>query len=135
VGATLAHRLLPALAADLLDLDASPPWRTAAAAATSSSPHAVDDPQAYVGTYGRLHQRIVVTETAGGLTLITEPSGVLARLGARGEMMSLRPVDPARGVFALTDPATAVEQVVVFDNGDHLTRSVHLDGRLHRRWT
>jgi hypothetical protein len=38
-------------------------------------------------------------------------------------------------VFELTDPATGVAQVAVFDDGIDVARALHLDGRLHRRWT
>jgi CubicO group peptidase (beta-lactamase class C family) len=133
VGEAVAADLIPRVAADLLDLDASPAW-LAKPAAVPLDP--LPDTAPFLGTYARLHQRIVVSDDGqGGLTLTVEPSGVLAALGGRREVVPLRPVDPENGVFRLTDPATGVDQVAVFDDGVELSRAVHLDGRLHRRWT
>jgi CubicO group peptidase (beta-lactamase class C family) len=135
LGAALARDLVPRVAADLLDLDATPRW-AATPAPDPSEP--VPGIGRFVGTYHRLHQRVVATaDDAGTLTLTIEPSGVLAALGSRREVVSLRPLDAEAGVFALTDPATGVAEVAVFDHGGgdaDACRAVHLDGRLHRRW-
>jgi CubicO group peptidase (beta-lactamase class C family) len=136
LGAALARDLVPRVAADLLDLDATPAW---AAKPAPDPAEPVADVERFVGTYARLHQRIVVTaDDTGTLTLTVEPSGVLAALGSRQEVVTLRPLDPDAGVFELTDPATGVAQVAVFDHGTDARdacRAVHLDGRFHRRWT
>jgi CubicO group peptidase (beta-lactamase class C family) len=132
LGDAVARDLIARAAADLLDLDAAPAW---GAKPETDPPEPVADPEPYVGTYARLHQRVVVTEDAGRLTLTVEPSGVLAALGGRREVVPLRPLDVEHGVFELTDPATGVAQVAVFDDGIDVARAVHLDGRLHRRWT
>jgi CubicO group peptidase (beta-lactamase class C family) len=132
LGEAVAAELIPRVAADLLDLDAKPAW---GAKPATDPPEPVADPEPYVGTYARLHQRVVVSEDAGQLTLTVEPSGVLAALGGRREVVPLRPLDVDNGVFELTDPATGVAQVAVFDDGIDVSRAVHLDGRLHRRWT
>ncbi|HEY8524249.1 MAG TPA: serine hydrolase domain-containing protein [Acidimicrobiales bacterium] len=144
LGATLARGLVPRVAADLLDLDATPalagPGTSGAAGAAAADPGApLPDAERFAGTYARLHQRIVVAADPEGptLTATIEPSGVLAKLGSRHAEVRLRPLDPERGVFALTDPATGVDELAVFDRGDGTDpcRTLHLDGRLHRRWT
>jgi hypothetical protein len=129
LGAGLAHDLIPAVAAELVDLPAAEPC----ALPRLEGPVPDLDLDRYVGTYGRLHQRVTVGRTGDGLELAAEPSGVLAALGQRRSDNVLRPVDPAEGVFAATDPATGVEHVVAFTGGDDASRYVHVDGRLHRR--
>jgi CubicO group peptidase (beta-lactamase class C family) len=131
LGVAVARRLLPQVAADLLDLAvAEPPVRADPAAGAAAV-----DPDGLVGTYERLHQRIVVTAD-GGLTMTTEPSGVLAALGARRSTAPLRPVEAGPhggpGTFVFTDPATGVDQVAVFGPDGEAPATVHVDGRLHR---
>jgi CubicO group peptidase (beta-lactamase class C family) len=139
MAAAAAEQLIPRVAADLLDLDATPAW--AAVPRVAGTPGAGNgtaetaaDIEPFLGTYNRLHQRIVVTEGEGGVVMSVEPSGVLAQLGARSEVVPLRPLDLSSGTFELTDPATGVAEVAVFDDGIDVARAVHLDGRLHRRW-
>ena len=136
MAAAAAEDLIPRLAADLLDLDVAPAWarEPAPTAAGNGTVETVADIEPFLGTYNRLHQRIVVTEGEGGLVMSVEPSGVLAQLGARSEAIPLRPLDLSTGTFELTDPATGVAQVAVFDDGVDVARAIHLDGRLHRRW-
>jgi CubicO group peptidase (beta-lactamase class C family) len=151
LGEAVARDVMPRLAGDLLDVDVGP-WPQAASPAEGAEPGFDRSP--YVGSYSRLHQRVVVAEASGnGLMLTTEPSGVLAALGGRRAAAPLRPLDPAHGTFVMTDPTTGVDQIVVFDryrfrldeNADgavvgsgstrrrRLARSLHLAGRLHTR--
>jgi CubicO group peptidase (beta-lactamase class C family) len=130
VGAALARDLVPQVAADLLDLRAE---ELLALPAPGGSAAEAVDPAPLVGTYDRLHQRVVVAEDRGGLVLTTEPSGVLAALGARRAVAALRPVDVDRGLFVFTDPASGTDQVAVFGPGDGEAPSLHVDGRIHRR--
>ena len=131
LGAALARDVMTAVAADLVGL---PVTGDLGVRESDGDAAAVSDPGPFLGTYGRLHQRITVSDEAGALVLATEPSGVLARLGQRGATSRLRPVRPAEGVFAATDAATGVEHTVAFTGGDEThARYVHVDGRLHRR--
>ncbi|HLM64862.1 MAG TPA: serine hydrolase domain-containing protein [Acidimicrobiales bacterium] len=134
LGAALARDLVAQVAADLLDVRAEEPLRVPASEGSTDGPAAgAVDPAPLVGTYDRLHQRVVVAEVDGGLTLTTEPSGVLAALGARRAVAALRPVDVDRGVFVLTDPASGTDQAAVFGQGHDQAPSLHVDGRVHRR--
>jgi CubicO group peptidase (beta-lactamase class C family) len=128
-GEALARDLMRRVAGDLLDLPADEPCPLPRLGPDATS--GVDLGR-YIGTYGRLHQRVTVAD-AGGLVMTTEPSGVLAALGDEAATTPLRPVDPAAGVFARVSPATGVEHVVAFTGGAEASRYVHVDGRLHRR--
>ncbi|HEX8804697.1 MAG TPA: serine hydrolase domain-containing protein, partial [Acidimicrobiales bacterium] len=72
LGGALAGDLVPRIAADLLDLDATAPYATLRAVGVDDG----FDRSRYLGTYGRLHQRLTVDEDGdAGLTLTVEPSG------------------------------------------------------------
>jgi CubicO group peptidase (beta-lactamase class C family) len=138
LGAALARDVMTAVAADLVGLPVTgdlavndPPDGDGDGDGDGGG---YPDAEPFLGTYGRLHQRLTVSDEAGDLVLATEPSGVLARLGQHGATSRLRPVRPAAGVFAATDAATGVEHTVAFTGGDEThARYVHVDGRLHRR--
>lgn len=139
-GALLARDLLPVVVGDLAELAVPPQLgATHAVSATPGPTSASAAPPAavarqVVGTYERLHQRIEVTEDSGGVRLTTEPSGVLARLGATPVAIDLAPVDATSGVWWGRNPATGVDELVAFTGSDgEAARSVHLDGRMHRR--
>ncbi|HKA82943.1 MAG TPA: serine hydrolase domain-containing protein [Acidimicrobiales bacterium] len=128
-GAALARTIIPSVAADLLDVDASP------IAAPTPGP-AVPDPGRLSGHYDRLHQRVEVTVDAetGGLVARTEPSGVLGALGIEPMRLGLRPLDPEAGTYLALDPRTGVDEVVAFASADGPdTTGIYIDGRLHRR--
>ena len=96
------------------------------------------DLAAYEGVYDRLHQRVVVTATAEGLTLVTEPSGVLEALGLGQLVLDTVPVsgveDDGRLVVEGVDPTSGLREVAVFTPGaGSRSAGVHLSGRLHRR--
>jgi hypothetical protein len=134
-GAALARDLIPRVAADLLDVDASP---VVAAAPSSPSP----DPVRLRGTYERLHQRVDVSvdPDSGGLVADAEPSGVLGTLGVRPMRLELRPLDPEAGAFRALDPRAGIDEVVVFaglretdTDAEADASGIYIDGRLHRR--
>jgi CubicO group peptidase (beta-lactamase class C family) len=135
-GVALARELIGRVAADLLDVDASP-------VAPRPEPAAALDLGRYVGSYERLHQRVDVaadpeagpdTGRPAALVASTEPSGVLGALGIEPLRLSLRLVDPEAGAFVTRDPRTGTEEMVVFaGSGDGAASGVYLDGRLHRR--
>jgi CubicO group peptidase (beta-lactamase class C family) len=128
-GAALAREIIPSVAADLLDVDASP------VAAPIPGPPA-PEPEPLRGGYERLHQRVDVTVDAatGGLVATTEPSGVLGALGIEPMRLELRPLDPETGTFLALDSRTGVDEVVVFTWSDGPDAAgVYIDGRLHRR--
>jgi CubicO group peptidase (beta-lactamase class C family) len=128
-GAALARDLIPRVAADLFDVDASP----VVAPAAASPP----DPERLRGAYERLHQRVEVSMDAhsGGLVADAEPSGVLGTLGVGPVRLDLRPLDPEAGAFLALDPRAGIDEVVVFagprDTAD--ASGIYIDGRLHRR--
>jgi CubicO group peptidase (beta-lactamase class C family) len=127
-GAALARQLIPQVAADLLDVDASP-----VAPAPGSPPL---DPERLRGSYERLHQRVDVNldANAGRLVANTEPSGVLGALGIEPMHLDLRPLDPEAGAFVALDPRTGVDEVVAFAWSREADASgIYIDGRLHRR--
>jgi CubicO group peptidase (beta-lactamase class C family) len=128
-GAAMARELIPRVAADLLEVDASPlPPRASGAAAL--------DPERLRGSYERLHQRVDVIVDPETQTLVanTEPSGVLRALGIEPMRLELRPLDPGAGTFVTRDPRTDVDEVVVFAwSGDADASGIYVDGRLHRR--
>jgi len=133
-GAALARDLITRVAADLLDVDASP-----VAAPTAASP---PDPERLRGAYERLHQRVEVSADpdSGELVADAEPSGVLGTLGVGPMRLELRPLDPEAGAFLALDPRTGVDEVVVFvgprdtdSDTDADASGVYIDGRLHRR--
>ncbi|MGH9230598.1 MAG: serine hydrolase domain-containing protein [Acidimicrobiales bacterium] len=128
-GAALARELVPRVAADLLDVDASP--------ATSPAPGPSPlDPQRLGGSYERLHQRVdvIVDGDTSGLVADTEPSGVLGALGIEPLRLDLRSLDPETGTFLTLDPRTGVDEVVVFATaGEADASGIYIDGRLHRR--
>jgi CubicO group peptidase (beta-lactamase class C family) len=139
-GALVAQSLLPRVVGDLAEL--AVPATARASSTTSSSPapvEASDAPSAatgqrVAGSYERLHQRIEVTEHGGLVRLITEPAGVLARLGTEPVTLELAPVDAASGVWVGRDPATGVDELVAFTGtAGEPARAVHVDGRMHRR--
>jgi CubicO group peptidase (beta-lactamase class C family) len=129
-GGALAQELIPRVARDLLDVDASP-----ALGPASASPPL--DPERLRGTYERLHQRVDVTadRDTGGLVANTEPSGVLVALGIEPMRLELRTLDPEAGAFLVLDPRTGIDEVVVFPSSPDSDASsgVYIDGRLHRR--
>ncbi len=128
-GAALAREIIPRVAADLLDVDASP-----IAAPTPGSPP--PEPERLSGHYDRLHQRVDVTVDAetGGLVATTEPSGVLGVLGIEPMRLELRPLDPGAGTFLALDSRTGVDEVVAFTWADGPDAAgIYIDGRLHRR--
>jgi hypothetical protein len=107
------------------------------------------DLAAYAGVYERLHQRIVVTAGTDGLTLVTEPSGVLEALGVRPLVLDTVPIgdgpdhdggrddgahDDGRLVVEGIDPTSGLREVAVFTPAaGPQNAGVHLSGRLHRR--
>jgi hypothetical protein len=128
-GAALAREIIPRVAADLLDVDASP-----IAAPTPGPPP--PEPERLSGHYDRLHQRVDVTVDAetGGLVATTEPSGVLGVLGIEPMRLELRPLDPGAGTFLALDSRTGVDEVVAFTWADGPDAAgIYIDGRLHRR--
>ncbi|HET6663038.1 MAG TPA: serine hydrolase, partial [Acidimicrobiales bacterium] len=128
-GAALARELIPRVAADLLEVDASP-----VAPPASGAPAL--DPGRLRGSYERLHQRVDVIVEPDTNTLVanTEPSGVLGALGIEPLRLELRPLDPETGSFVARDPRTDVDEVVVFAwSGEADASGVYVDGRLHRR--
>jgi CubicO group peptidase (beta-lactamase class C family) len=128
-GAALAREIILRVAADLLDVDASP------VAAPTPGP-ATPEPERLCGTYERLHQRVAVTVDAqtGGLVATTEPSGVLGALGIEPMRLELRPLGPEAGMFLALDPRTGVDEVVAFTWADGPDAAgIYIDGRLHRR--
>jgi CubicO group peptidase (beta-lactamase class C family) len=127
-GAALARELIPRIASDLLDVDASP-----VVAAAAASPL---DPERLSGSYERLHQRVDVALDAdtGSLVASTEPSGVLGTLGIEPMRLQLRPLDPKAGTFLALDHRAGIDEVVVFAWSDDADASgIYIDGRLHRR--
>jgi CubicO group peptidase (beta-lactamase class C family) len=134
-GAALAGDLIPRVAADLLDIDASP---VVTAAPSSPSP----DPVRLRGTYERLHQRVEVSvdPDTGGLVADAEPSGVLGTLGVGPVRLELRLLDAAAGAFLALDPRAGTDEVVVFAglretdaDAEADASGIYIDGRLHRR--
>jgi CubicO group peptidase (beta-lactamase class C family) len=128
-GAALARELIPRVAADLLDVDASP----VVAPAPASPPL---DPERLRGGYERLHQRVEVSvePDTGGLVADAEPSGVLGALGIGPMRLELRPLDAEAGTFLALDPRAGVDEVVVFAwPGDADASGIYIDGRLHRQ--
>ena len=141
-GAAVAQGVLEGVATELLDvpvaaLDTASRFVTGGGIAAPATPVA-QDLSAYQGIYDRLHQRIVVTAGDGGLTLATEPSGVLEVLGVRHVELETKPagVLGADGNLVVEgiDPASGLREVAVFtpDAGDP-GAGVYLSGRLHRR--
>jgi CubicO group peptidase (beta-lactamase class C family) len=132
-GARLARELLPTLMGELLELD-SP-------AATVLGPvGTLDDPDPFVGSFDRLHQRIDVYATAeDGLAMSVAPSGMLSQLGRQAFKAELVPVDHVADsdgpdqVFRATMPETGLEEPVVFVTLADGTPGLYLNGRLHRR--
>ncbi|MFP3899680.1 MAG: hypothetical protein ACLFXM_02415, partial [Acidimicrobiia bacterium] len=142
-GALLARDLLPRIVGDVAEM-AVPPHPGAGQTATDRAPGAAraagteppgaSGPARVAGTYDRLHQRVEVTGGDGGVRLTTEPSGVLARLGAVPVTIELAPVDARGGLWTGRNPVTGVGELVVFTGPPgEPARSVHLDGRMHRR--
>jgi CubicO group peptidase (beta-lactamase class C family) len=133
-GAALARDLILRVAADLLDVDASPMVEPVAPAAASPP-----DPERLHGAYERLHQRVEVSvdPDSEGLVADAEPSGVLGTLGVRPMRLELRPLDPDAGAFLALDPRAGIDEVVVFagprDTADTDASGIYIDGRLHRR--
>jgi CubicO group peptidase (beta-lactamase class C family) len=128
-GAALARELIPRVAAELLDVDASP-----VVAPASASPPL--DAERLSGNYERLHQRVDVTVDASTASLVasTEPSGVLSTLGIEPMRLEVRPLDPEAGTFLTLDPRSGVDDVVVFAwSGESAASGIYIDGRLHRR--
>jgi CubicO group peptidase (beta-lactamase class C family) len=128
-GAALARELIPRVAADLLDVDASPVHSPA-------PPERPLDPERLCASYERLHQRVDVRLDAhpDGLIAKTQPSGVLGALGIEPMHLELRLLDLEGGTFLTVDPRTGVDEVVVFAwsrEGD--ASGIYIDGRLHRR--
>ncbi|HEX6236925.1 MAG TPA: serine hydrolase domain-containing protein [Acidimicrobiales bacterium] len=136
-GGLLAGDLLPRIVGDVAEL-AVPTHPGAGETPTDpgpgTAPAAAPEPARIAGTYDRLHQRVEVTGGDGAMRLTTEPSGVLARLGAVPVTIELAPVDASGGVWTGRNPVTGVGELVVFTGPPgEPARSVHLDGRMHRR--
>lgn len=151
-GAPLAQALLARLAGDLLDiaLDPDDPLAGGRGDPTAPSPAdavpaggdgggpARDDLVSWEGVYDRLHQRIVVRRSDGGLRLATEPSGVLQALGVHDTVfdMAPHPVPDHGGNLLLVgiDPATGLrEPAVLVPATPTEPAGLYLAGRLHRR--
>jgi CubicO group peptidase (beta-lactamase class C family) len=125
-GAAVIGELIPRVVADLLEVDAR--------VGTPAAGIAASDPARYVGRYERLHQHVEVTEGPDGLVATTEPSGVLGKLGVSPATIALDPFDPETGAFRGVDPLTGATLFVVFSGErEGAARSLHLEGRLHRR--
>ena len=127
-GAALAREIIPSVAADVLDVDASP--------IAAPTPGPAPEPERVRGRYDRLHQRVDVTVDAetGGLVATTEPSGVLGTLGIEPMRLELRPLDPEAGTFLALDSRSGVDEVVAFTWADGADATgIYIDGRLHRR--
>jgi hypothetical protein len=127
-GAALARDIIPRIAADVLDVDASP--------IAAPAPGPAPEPERLRGHYERLHQRVEVTVNGetGGLVATTEPSGVLGALGIEPMRLELRPLDPGAGSFLALDSRTGVDEVVAFTWADGPDAAgIYIDGRLHRR--
>ncbi|HEY6697812.1 MAG TPA: hypothetical protein VIZ67_06285, partial [Acidimicrobiales bacterium] len=123
------RELIPRVAAELLDVDASP-----VVAPASASPPL--DAERLSGNYERLHQRVDVTVDAAIASLVanTEPSGVLSTLGIEPMRLEVLPLDPEAGTFLTLDPRSGVDEVVVFAwSGESAASGISIDGRLHRR--
>ena len=134
-GAALARDLIPRVAADLLDVDASPVVEPVATAVASPP-----GPERLHGAYERLHQRVEVSVDPDGERLVAdaEPSGVLGTLGVAPMRLELRPLDPEAGAFLALDPRVGIDEVVVFaglrdTDTDADASGINIDGRLHRR--
>jgi CubicO group peptidase (beta-lactamase class C family) len=134
-GAALTRDLIPRVAADLLDVDASPMVEPVAPAAAPPP-----DPDRLHGAYERLHQRVEVSVDPDSERLVAhaEPSGVLGTLGVGPMRLELRPLDPDAGAFLALDPRAGIDEVVVFaglrDTDTNADASgIYIDGRLHRR--
>jgi hypothetical protein len=134
-GAALMRDLIPRVAADLLDVDASPMVEPVAPAAAPPP-----DPDRLHGAYERLHQRVEVSVDPDSERLVAdaEPSGVLGTLGVGPMRLELRPLDPDAGAFLALDPRAGIDEVVVFaglrdTDTDADASGIYIDGRLHRR--
>lgn len=137
-GARLARELLPLLIGELLDITVPPQ------AALGPSIE-LGNPQPFVGSYDRLHQRIDVYAAADGeLAISVNPSGMLGQLGRQPFKAALVPVDLGswgkphttdmpRGLFRARMPDTGLEEPVVFTQLGDGTPGLYLNGRLHRR--
>lgn len=130
-GARLAHDLWPIIVGDLIDVDV--PLTT-----EMGPPCPLDDPAPFVGTYDRLHQRVVVTEATGtaekALDMRISPSGVLDELGREDTVVRLVPINLPVGIFRATMPDSGLDEPIVFTPPtDGAAHSVYLQGRLHTR--
>jgi CubicO group peptidase (beta-lactamase class C family) len=137
-GALLAQDMLPMLIGEVLDIAMPEPLAT-------RPPVAPPDPNPFVGTYERLHQRIEVEATAqGGLNMAVHPSGMLVQLGREAFTSRLEPLDLGesgkpgasdmpRGLFRGTMPNTGLGEPAVFTQLPDGAAGLYLHGRLHRR--
>jgi CubicO group peptidase (beta-lactamase class C family) len=131
-GARLAHDLWPIVVGDLIDVDV--PLTT-----EMGPPSPLDDAAPFVGTYDRLHQRIVVTDATGtetekALHMRISPSGVLNELGREDTVVRLVPINLPTGIFRATMPDSGLDEPVVFTPPtEGLAHAVYLQGRLHAR--
>jgi CubicO group peptidase (beta-lactamase class C family) len=136
-GALLAQDMLPMIIGDVLDIPMPEPL--------ARPPVALPDPNPFVGTYERLHQRIDVEATPqGGLSMAVHPSGMLVQLGRQAFTSGLEPLDLGesgkpgandmpRGLFRATMPDTGLGEPVVFSQLGDGSTGLYLHGRLHRR--
>lgn len=137
-GARLARELLPQLIGELLEINV--PERTFLGSAIRLA-----NPEPFVGTYDRLHQRIDVEATPdGGLSISVNPSGILGQLGREafkaelvpvdlGELGKAEATDMPRGLFRAVLPDTGLDEAVVFTQLSDGVPGLYLHGRLHRR--
>jgi len=134
-GGPMGQELVDRLATDLLDVaPGTADWLPAPAA---GPPPSTADLSRHRGDYDRLHQRAVVSlDDAGRVVLTTEPSGVLQALGVGTFAIQLTPLDATGSVFAATDPASGMRELVVFTDSPGGERAgLYLAGRLHKRVT
>jgi CubicO group peptidase (beta-lactamase class C family) len=127
IGARLAHDLLPAVVADLLEVTVPPTAETA-------PPGRLEDPDPFVGSYQRLHQSLdVATSPDGQLDMIVTPTGVLHELGKNTFKTRLVPVDADEGVFRATLDDGADQVVVFTPPTEEAPAGAYIQGRLHVR--